>query len=73
MVPFIFLDAGAGRNHLDMADIRRSWVELLSVGPGLTWQFMPGAALRLTWGFPLVRNGHTGPLLGPQFGTQIAF
>jgi hemolysin activation/secretion protein len=73
MVPFVFLDMGAGRNHLDLADVRRSWVEMVSVGPGLTWQFLPTAALRLSWGFPLIRNGHTGPFLGPQFGTQITF
>jgi hemolysin activation/secretion protein len=73
MVPFVFLDMGAGRNHLDLADVRRSWVEMVSVGQGLTWQFLPTAALRLSWGFPLIRNGHTGPFLGPQFGTQITF
>lgn len=73
LVPFVFLDAGAGRNHLEMANVRRSWVEMVSTGPGLSWQFTPGASLRLSWGFPLVRNGHPGPLLGPQFGTQITF
>jgi hemolysin activation/secretion protein len=73
IVPFIFLDMGAGRNHLDVADVRRSWVEVVTVGPGLTWQVGSGAALRLSWGFPLIRNGHTGPFLGPQFGTQVTF
>jgi hemolysin activation/secretion protein len=73
IVPFIFLDMGAGRNHLDGADVRRSWVEVVTVGPGLTWQVGSGAALRLSWGFPLIRNGHTGPFLGPQFGTQVTF
>jgi hemolysin activation/secretion protein len=73
VVPFGFLDAGVGRNHLDLADVRRSWVEMVSVGPGLTWQFVPSAALRFSWGFPLVHNGHFGSFLGPQFGTQITF
>ena len=73
MVPFVFLDLGAGRNHLDLAGIQRSWLEMVSTGPGLTWQFARNAALRFTWGFPLIRNGHTGPFLGPQFGAQITF
>jgi hemolysin activation/secretion protein len=73
LVPFVFVDFGAGRNHLDLGGMQRSWLEMVSVGPGLTWQFARNAALRLNWGFPLVRNGHTGPLLGPQFGTQITF
>jgi hypothetical protein len=46
---------------------------MVSTGPGLTWQLTPNAALRLSWGFPLIRNGHTGPFLGPQFGTQMSF
>jgi hemolysin activation/secretion protein len=73
LVPFVFLDLGAGRNHLDMMNMQRSWLEMVSAGPGLTWHFTPNAALRLSWGFPLIRNGHTGPFLGPQFGTQITF
>jgi hemolysin activation/secretion protein len=73
LVPFVFLDAGAGRNHLNLADVRRSWVEMLSVGPGLTWQLTPSAALRMSWGVPLIRNGHMGPFLGPQFGMQVTF
>lgn len=73
VVPFVFLDAGAGRNHLNTSDFQRSWVEMLSVGPGLTWQIIPTATLRLSWGFPLIRNGHLGSFLGPQFGTQITF
>jgi hemolysin activation/secretion protein len=71
--PFVFLDLGAGRNHLSMPDMPRSWVEMVTAGPGLTWRFAPNAALRLSWGFPLVRNGQTGLFLGPQFGTQISF
>jgi hemolysin activation/secretion protein len=73
VVPFVFLDLGAGRNHLNQQGVPRSWVEMVSAGPGLTWQFGPAVALRLSWGVPLVRNGHTGPFLGPQFGTQITF
>jgi hemolysin activation/secretion protein len=73
LVPFVFLDLGAGRNHLDQAGLERSWLEMVSTGPGLTWQLTPNAALRLSWGFPSIRNGHTGPFLGPQFGTQISF
>jgi hemolysin activation/secretion protein len=73
LVPFVFLDLGAGRNHLDPADAQRSWIEMVSTGPGITLQLAPYAALRLSWGFPLIRNGHTGPFLGPQFGTQITF
>ena len=73
MVPFVFLDLGVGRNHLDLAGVQRSWLEMVSTGPGLTWQFARNAALRFTWGFPLIRNGHTGPFLGPQFGAQITF
>jgi hemolysin activation/secretion protein len=73
LVPFVFLDLGAGRNHIDFSDLQRSWIEMVSTGPGLNWQLAPYAALRLSWGFPLVRNGHTGPFLGPQFGTQITF
>jgi hypothetical protein len=60
-------------NHLDQAGVERSWLEMVSTGPGLTWQLTPNAALRPSWGFPLIRNGHTGPSLGPQFGTQISF
>jgi hemolysin activation/secretion protein len=73
LVPFVFLDLGAGRNHLDLAREQRSGVEMVSVGPGLTWHVTSNAALRLSWGFPLVRDGHVGPFLGPQFGTQVAF
>ncbi|MGD0107334.1 MAG: ShlB/FhaC/HecB family hemolysin secretion/activation protein [Rhodopila sp.] len=73
LVPFVFLDLGAGRNHLDLAGVQHSWLEMVSAGPGLTWQFAPNIALRLSWGLPIIRNGHTGPLLGPQFGTQITF
>jgi hemolysin activation/secretion protein len=73
LVPFVFLDLGAGRNHVDMPDMPRSWLEMVSAGPGATWHFTPNAALRLSWGFPVIRNGHTGPFLGPQFGTQISF
>jgi hemolysin activation/secretion protein len=73
LVPFVFLDLGAGRNHLDLAGQQRSWLEMISVGPGLIWHFASTAALRLSWGFPLVRDGHVGPFLGPQFGTQISF
>ena len=73
IVPFAFFDIGAGRNRADMAGAQRSWLEIASAGPGLTWHFTANAALRLSWGFPLIRNGRTGPLLGPQFGTQISF
>ncbi len=73
LVPFLFLDMGAGRNHLDLAGQPKSWVEMVSVGPGVNWQLSATAAFRFTWGVPLVRNGHPGPLLGPQFGTQVAF
>jgi hemolysin activation/secretion protein len=73
LMPFVFLDTGAGRNHLDMPGFQRSWLEMVSSGPGMTLQFTPNAALRLSWGFPLIRNGRTGPFLGPQFGTQITF
>jgi hypothetical protein len=73
LVPFVFLDMGAGRNRQDPAGVRRSWLEMASTGPGLTWQITPNAAVRLSWGLPLIRNGHTGPLLGPQFGTLITF
>ena len=61
LVPFVLFDLGAGCNHLDMAGMQRSWVEMVSVGP------------RLTCGLPLVRDGHTGPFLSPQFGTRITF
>ena len=73
MTPFLFLDLGVGRNHLNLEHVRRSWLEMVSTGPGLTWNAAPNAVLRLSWGFPLIRNGHTGPLLGPQFGMQITF
>ena len=73
MVPFVFFDAGAGRNHHDMEGGQKSWLTLASAGPGLTWHVTQTIAVRLSWGFPLIRNGHTGPFLGPQFGTQIAF
>jgi hemolysin activation/secretion protein len=73
LVPFVFLDLGAGRNHLGQDGLERSWLEMVSTGPGLSWQLAPNAALRLSWGFPLIRNGHTGPFLGPQFGAQISF
>ena len=73
MVPFVFLDVGAGRNRRELAGAQRSWLEMVSAGPGLTRHFTPNTALRLSWGFPLIRNGRTGPFPGPQFGTQIAF
>lgn len=73
IVPYAFLDLGAGRNHLTQMGASRSWLEMASAGPGLTWRFATSAALRLSWGFPLLRNGHTGLFLGPQFGTQITF
>jgi hemolysin activation/secretion protein len=73
MVPFLFMDAGVGRNHHDIPGTRDSWVTVVTAGPGLTWRISESTALRFTWGFPLVRSGQTGPLLGPQFGTQVAF
>jgi len=72
-VPFVFLDQVIGRNHRDVAGYRASWLELVSIGPGLSWQLSSAASFRFTWGVPLIRNGHAGPLLGPQFGTQISF
>ena len=73
VVPFLFMDAGFGRNHHDIPGTRDSWVTVVSAGPGVTWRISESTALRFTWGFPLVRFGQTGPLLGPQFGTQVAF
>jgi hemolysin activation/secretion protein len=73
LIPFVFLDAGAGRNHLPATVVPRSWLEMASTGPGMTWQITPNAGLRLSWGFPLIRNGHTGPAMGPQFGVQVTF
>lgn len=73
LTPFVFLDLGMGRNHLILEGVRRSWLEMVSTGPGLTWSIAPNALLRMSWGFPLIRNGNTGPLLGPQFGMQITF
>jgi hemolysin activation/secretion protein len=73
ITPFVFLDFGVGRNHLNLDGVRRSWLEMMSVGPGLTWALTPNAMLRLNWGFPIIRNGHTGPMLGPQFGMQLTF
>jgi hemolysin activation/secretion protein len=73
LTPFVFLDAGAGRDHLPAAAIPHSWLEMASAGPGMTWQITPNAGLRLSWGFPLLRNGHTGSVLGPQFGVQVTF
>jgi len=56
-----------------VAGMPDSWLELISIGPGVTWQFARYGALRFTWGSALVRRGQTGPLLGPQFGVQIVF
>ncbi len=73
VVPFAFLDAGAGRNHLIVRGQPRSGVELVSIGPGITWQFSRSASFRFTWGFPLVRTGEVGSLLGPQFALLMNF
>ena len=73
IVPFLFVDAGVGGNHMAVAGMPDSWLELISIGPGVTWQFARYGALRFTWGSALVRRGQTGPLLGPQFGVQIVF
>ena len=73
VLPFMFLDLGMGRNHIDVPGLNRSWLEMISVGPGIAWQVTRATVFRFTWGVPLVRNGHVGPLLGPSFGAQITF
>ena len=72
LVPFLFLDFGAGWNHQDF-DGEASWIELSSVGPGASWQIGRYLSSRLTWGIPLQRYGQVGPLLGPQFAVQATF
>ncbi len=73
LTPFVFMDIGYGANHREIAGLRRSWVGLIGVGPGVVLQVTRQAALRLTWGIPLTRVGQVGSLLGPQFGLQLAF
>lgn len=73
LTPFLFLDVGAGGDHTQITGTQASWVELISTGLGVTWQFVPTASLRFTWGIPLVRAGEVGPLLGPQFAVQATF
>jgi hemolysin activation/secretion protein len=71
LVPFALLDMGAGVNADPMAT-RRSGVEMMSTGAGVAWEF-GASSVRLSWGIPLVRNGHTGPTLGPQFSVDMKF
>ncbi len=71
LVPFVFFDLGAGWNHQEFDGVA-SWVELSSIGPGVTWQVERYLSLRFTWGIPLQRYGTVGPLLGPQFGLQLS-
>lgn len=72
LVPFLFFDFGAGWNHRNF-DGEASWIELSSVGPGVTWQVGRYWSSRFTWGIPLQRYGRVGPLLGPQFSVQATF
>ena len=70
LVPFLFVDYGAGWNHRDV-DGSSSWLMLSSIGPGVSWQIQRYLSARFTWGIPLQRQGGVGPLLGPQFGVQL--
>lgn len=70
LVPFLFVDYGAGWNHDDLGGAS-SWLALSSIGPGVSWQIGRYVSLRFTYGIPLQRQGAVGPLLGPQFGVQI--
>jgi hemolysin activation/secretion protein len=72
LVPFLFLDFGAGWNHQEF-DGEASWIELSSVGPGVRWQISRYLTSRFVWGIPLQRYGQAGPLLGPQFAVQATF
>ncbi len=73
LVPFLFLDLGAGRNHTDLPGIQRSWLEMVSAGPGVIWDFSHRGSFRFTWGAPLVRDGRVGPRLGPAFNVLMTF
>jgi hemolysin activation/secretion protein len=70
LVPFAFLDYGAGWNHFNGPAVG-SWVSLASIGPGVTYQVGKVATIRFTWGFPLGHQGQSVPRLGPQFGVQF--
>ncbi len=69
-VPFLFVDYGAGWNHLAHTS---SWMELTSTGPGFSYQFSRFGAIRFTYAFPLQRVGHTAPILRPQFTATFTF
>lgn len=71
ITPFAFLDYGHGWNRHNPAG--RLPMTLASIGPGLSWQIGRHASGRFTYGFPIVRHGQTGPMLGPQFGIQLGF
>ena len=73
VMPFVFIDAGTGRNHNEVAGLATSAASLVSAGPGVTVRLGGVAMLRFSWGFPLVRSGSLGALLGPQFLTRMSF
>ena len=70
LVPFLFLDYGAGWNHLTHSS---SWMEMTTIGPGFSYQFSRFGTIRFTYGFPLQLVGHTAPILRPQFSATFTF
>jgi hemolysin activation/secretion protein len=71
LIPFVFLDYGAGWNHLNGTAIG-SWISIASAGPGMTYQVGKIADIRFTWGIPLGHHGESAPHLGPQFAVQFS-
>lgn len=70
---FVFVDAGAGRNHTEFPGSPGSSIELISSGPGMTWQFASHVNVRFSWGLPVLRRGQYGQPLGPQFAVNASF
>ncbi len=71
LIPFVFLDYGAGWNHLN-GTVTGSWISIASIGPGMTYQVGKVADIRFTWGIPLGHQGQSAARLGPQFAVQFS-
>jgi hemolysin activation/secretion protein len=71
LIPFVFLDYGAGWNHVNGTAVG-SWISIASAGPGMTYQLGKIADIRFNWGIPLGHHGESAPRLGPQFAVQFS-
>lgn len=54
-----FVDFGAGHNHLRLPG-ERAEAKLLSVGPGVRWNFSTNASLRADYGWQLLNEAEAG-------------